>query len=445
MQLSTKTAAFAVLASVTGFCFFFAAYTPGVLTPDSVDQYRQALSGVFEDGHPPVMAWIWHLMMMVRKGPSTLLALHLVVFWSALAAYYVLLRSHRRFSGCILLVGFAPWVGALLGMLWKDIGMAVAWLAAIAVLFAAQQNERYKKWCLSAFTVLFSYGLFVRVNALFGALPLLFLACHVYFPQWRNWKILLVSVCLLVAGVIANVGFDRYIARAEHTEVTQTHLMFDDLRALSERAGQNLTPSETGVTDAMIAACPPTAGVDFCYERNGWSVGVAKKPDYYPLLKKRWVESIKGDPIGWLKFRLHTYGQLLRWSESPYGIVAASAEMPQEFGFAYRQSRLSAAVERVVMATSRAAPALFKPYFWLVLSLVGFAVSLRLKGDSIAVARALLLSGAMYLLGYSLITPFYPFRYGYWTALSTTLSLMLILSDKTVHWWPGGQKHGSVH
>jgi len=423
-----------VIIGLTCFAFFYYAYFPGVFTPDTVDQYTQALTGHYEDGHPPVMAWLWTRLLWFHRGPEVLLAFHLAMFWMALLILVLTARTaSARLSGAFFIVGFAPWVANLIGMLWKDIGLAASWLLCVALIVLARRLEKHRLILLTLAALPFFYGLSVRVNAFAGAIPLIYLALRTATRNMTVLRSFAASLAILGAGLLGNRVFDHYIAQAKHTEVTQTYLMFDDLRALSDRARQNLTPKASGVTGELMALCPSTAGVAFCYSQHGWDIGIDKNPHYFEELKQSWIQAIRNDPIGWIEFRLHAFGQLLRWSEPPFGFAVASTIIPTEFGFTYQQTRSSSIIERFVRFTASVAPPLLKPYFWLVLSAALLLLLRFFDGQSKAPAQALLLSSALYLLGYALVTPFYPFRYAYWSALATTVAVIFLLTDRTLH------------
>src|SRR5512133_3051233 len=65
-------AASAALA-VVGFATVLGAFYPGLMSPDSMHQLHQALTGQFESGHPPIMAWTWSLLMALGGGIGSLL------------------------------------------------------------------------------------------------------------------------------------------------------------------------------------------------------------------------------------------------------------------------------------------------------------------------------------------------------------------------------------
>ncbi|MGN6123827.1 MAG: hypothetical protein ACTHOJ_12825, partial [Sphingomonas oligoaromativorans] len=58
---------------------------PGIAAYDTVKQYEQALAGVYDDWHPPVMAWLWsRLLALHLDGTGPMLALQLALFWAGL-------------------------------------------------------------------------------------------------------------------------------------------------------------------------------------------------------------------------------------------------------------------------------------------------------------------------------------------------------------------------
>ena len=38
-------------------------------------QYQQSVDNAYEDWHPPLMAWIWHYLMLLEPGPGPMLVL----------------------------------------------------------------------------------------------------------------------------------------------------------------------------------------------------------------------------------------------------------------------------------------------------------------------------------------------------------------------------------
>ena len=76
-----------------GWLGFLVCAFPGVMTWDSFGQLGEARSGVYSDGHPPVMALVWSVLDRIVPGPFGMLVLQ---SWSfLLGSYFILLRAMR--------------------------------------------------------------------------------------------------------------------------------------------------------------------------------------------------------------------------------------------------------------------------------------------------------------------------------------------------------------
>src|SRR3569623_2189459 len=58
-----------------------AIFWPGIALYDSVDQYRQVLSGAYEDWHPPVMARLWSLFAGWWPGGAPIFLIQTCLYW----------------------------------------------------------------------------------------------------------------------------------------------------------------------------------------------------------------------------------------------------------------------------------------------------------------------------------------------------------------------------
>ena len=119
-----------------GFLLCVLVFYPGIFTPDSMNQFDQARSGEFEDWHPPIMAALWFVFERVHDGPEPLFFTHLLLFWIGIwAVSDALARVGARWSALLPLIGLAPFVFNYLGLLWKDVALAAAWLFAAGMAF----------------------------------------------------------------------------------------------------------------------------------------------------------------------------------------------------------------------------------------------------------------------------------------------------------------------
>ena len=90
-------------------------------------------------------------------------------------------------------------------------------------------------------------------------------------------------------------------------------------------------------------------------------------------------------------------------------------------------------LEYYIRISEKISPFFFKPYFWLLLSIIGLLLTLSSKVDKekIIFTRILFISGAFYTLGYLPVTPTADLRYTYWSSIAVTLGIVkLIYSDR---------------
>ncbi|MFX6118535.1 hypothetical protein ABTE85_19965, partial [Acinetobacter baumannii] len=60
--------ALTILIGGAGLLLTLAAFSPGIMTWDSIRQYDQALSGKFDDWHPPAMEGLWRVLVPIHQG-----------------------------------------------------------------------------------------------------------------------------------------------------------------------------------------------------------------------------------------------------------------------------------------------------------------------------------------------------------------------------------------
>ena len=52
-------------------------FWPGILVPDSLSQYQEAMAGVYSDHHPPMMAFLWRYAAILLPGAGPMFLLQL--------------------------------------------------------------------------------------------------------------------------------------------------------------------------------------------------------------------------------------------------------------------------------------------------------------------------------------------------------------------------------
>jgi len=198
---------------------------PGVAMYDSVWQYQQALSGRYNDWHPPVMARLWAVLHPLGPGAAPMFVLQVAAYWIGLGLWSAALARHGRGKAAVvvLLVGCCPvFLGWQVTVL-KDAQMAAAMLAATGLVAWWQlAGRRIPLAAGVAIGLLLTYAVLVRSNAVFAVVPL---AVMLSDWSWRRrilWGIAGIGIVLAVSPSI-----NGRLIGAEHSGVTRAQPLYD--------------------------------------------------------------------------------------------------------------------------------------------------------------------------------------------------------------------------
>lgn len=423
----------AIWLALVGYALTALAAYPGFMSWDSNAQYAISISWQFNDWQPPVMSWLWTGLNVFFDGPEGMLFYHLALLWGGLFVWY---RNYqdKPWSWIFIAIGFAPWVANFSGVLWKDVGMAFSLLCAMALL-----ANKHVSWLKAAAVVLLiQYAFMVRANSLFAALPVLWFAIVTWSPNKKFYQRigLLILTLLLMWGVKNLFTYDLLSAERKHPD---SYVMYDDLVYLSISQNDSLLPR---VEYSEILECSRTmvgetvlVGRLFCLEEKS---SFKQANLSYQEIKDSWVASVSRHPLLYLGFRVKAFGYLLRSPFlSPYYIWNEQKGKSASL-LAQENNVLTQGLKNFVWVSSLLLPFIFKPYGWLLvlLGLLVWIKFLNKSESSTSVARTLSVSGLLYLLSYFPITPMADFRYAYWSVLSASVALAIVIIHSSEN---GGQ------
>src|SRR5438477_12239953 len=105
-----RTPALMVIVVFTLFLANLFTQYPGVTNWDSDEQYAQAVSGQFNDWHPPIMARLWSVLRLVAEGSGPLFAVHVCFYWLGFGLIAVALSriGRNRAAWAVIAVGAFP-------------------------------------------------------------------------------------------------------------------------------------------------------------------------------------------------------------------------------------------------------------------------------------------------------------------------------------------------
>nr|BFF05668.1 hypothetical protein GCM10023233_06370 [Brevibacterium otitidis] len=434
-----------------------AAFRPGGYNSDVFFQLKQAEGLVpFNDWHPVIQAWLWQGLIALTGTPAAMLALQVGVLAAAafgLSWYLYDTSGSRRISLLGLAVVACPWVLTFAGMLWKDSQMMVALFAAVSCTLLASRFPRAKWPLLAAGLLLLVYGVMVRKNAAFAAIPLAWLmtivaltgtrlaswAARLRLPRtreglralWRPWAGLAAGT-LVLAGLVAGGSKAVDVAtQPEHTsQLTQVFL--DDVAFTMSTAEIKQTAMPERLRTDLLqirTTCPRTGGdhISDAYWR-------CYRPDAHPGYRKLddadaiaqlWADQVTSHPLRYLRYRTLVYSRFLfatdyqfqtSMRKNSFGIRIAD---PQAHGI------LAAYVNDFGVQTLRWP---FQTWFWFAAGFLALGLAGRMRSFR-RTALCLSASSVIYLLGYFPIVPAFNFRYTYWSAAALTIVAALGIAD----------------
>lgn len=421
----------AVLASA-GFAVSALVFYPGLFTPDSLMQFAQAQSGQFADWHPPIMAAVWRLLMVVYHGPQPLFLLHLALFWSgAFAVADALERRGAAWAAWFPLVGFLPFVFNYLGVLWKDVALASSWFFALAWTFRRRELGKPAHVVeLVAVWLAFSYGALVRVNSLLAAAPLVLYLCGSDVLSKRIWP-QIASCVLTPALILAGTHFiNDVVLRAKHEQPVDSLLIFD-LQGMSHALNRNLLPGPWTPDEAQrIPGCYRPDNWSWYFNGNdcGFIVDMYYQRDLWgsKTISAAWLSAVSAHPGAYVRHRIDFTGEFmrLRWSSPAHDIWTDSAI--DDARYAFHPGWIFRAY--VTLCEKLAQTPFFRPWFWLLLSSAVFGLSLRrADGGARRFASALSASAIVYLLTYVVVGVASDFRYAYWSVCAVVAALAALI------------------
>ena len=407
-----------------------ASYWPGIMTWDALNQFGQAISGEYDDWHPPVMAWIWRHLLGIQRGPASMFALQLALYWLGYAglAWGALRRSQPVAAWVVVVCALLPFPLALMGSVLKDCLMQGALVAAVALLIWSGPS---RGWAARAgIWLLLLFAATLRFNAFFAAVPLALAAMpRGWIATWPRFAI--ATLGATAALVLAMPAANRAIG-AEHSDVELSLVMFD-LAGITVHTGTDMFPP-MGVPD-------PVAVVRHCYKPDKWDyfsswanplcaitfdkldpVMDARGLRPYPALLK----AIVAHPIAYAEHRLAHFNINTRFlvHDEVQGPVPDRAT-ENEYHFVVPPNPGLRAINAVTGWTVHSP--LGWPIWWIALAAGLLVLCPRLPSRGVILPLAA--SGMLYGLGYLPFSVSSELRYNLWTITGTTIAAAFVLAD----------------
>ena len=413
-------------------------FYPGSMSVDSWQQFQQATSGSYNDWHPPIMAWVWHHLLWIKKGPQPMLFLHIGMFWLGLFLIWYRFAQKKLYAYILVpFLGFLPGVIGMIGVIWKDISVGATLVLVVGLLVF---NHRNKKITILLVLISLFYGTAVRWNAIGLTLPFYILApyllgvgagkqnkkkgrCAPFYP-------LLVGLSLMLLTVILTHLLQNYVINAKKTYQYQT-IIFHDLSFIGEKIHAEPIPlpfrtKNYSLLTVKNALKDLRASGGFIWGSDAPFTTIEDVVEINKLTTI-WLKTIWNFFPYYFQIRIQLYKSL---HSIGFGqCLISHYHIPAEVGggiFWMRHWRNYLSFTTTELATLTP---LFSGWFYLLLSFLGLIMALLLKGEFRWHAILCFISSVSYSVCYFPAVGSCDFRYLWPISILPCLGLVLVTAD----------------
>ncbi|QCB42027.1 hypothetical protein E5673_07160 [Sphingomonas sp. PAMC26645] len=405
-----------------------ALFWPGTAMYDTVAQYRQVLSGVYDDWHPPAMARVWALLAAFGPGATPMLVLQLVTYWLGLGMIAAALArlGRSRSAIAILAIGLLPPFLGWQGVVLKDAQLAGALLAAVGIIGWWRLARRPLPGAmLVPVALLLAYAVLIRANAVFIVVPLLVtLAPRPIRPVAKLATGFIAVVLVLGVAPVVN----HRLLRAQPSGVEATQALYD-IAGIAARVPTSdttgLTQSEAATVIARGCAKPffwdPLGDEAHCGTAMARLRALPTGALYVTL-----ASAALHHPIAYAGHRLAHLNSTVRWLVPFHWPSAAppAASEPNTLGLANpgAGARAWEALTAVVVETP-----LGWPIAWVVVAITALAASPSRPRDPVRdLATTLLVSALALEASFAVLSIASDLRYHLWPMIATAVAVVLL-------------------
>ena len=399
----------------------------GAILPDAVEQYRQALSGRYEDWHPPIMAWIWRQLLPIAPGAGPMLVLDCALYW---AGFGLIADGLRRAGGrtapwAVLAIGLLPIPFGQMGSVLKDsLLTALALLASGILLWHLFARRPLGLAWRIACLLLLVLAAAMRFNAFLATAPLAALLAP---ARWRETAPRALIVTAIAGAALMTLGHvvNTTLLRPARTQPFLSLLAFD-VGGMTIETGRNLYPHYTQPQGLALARhCYTPAQFNphdrpECYDAEDGLGDWLQQRRIAPA--RYWLATIAAHPLAYARHRLAHFNRNIRFLERDVpddAIFLASA--PNPYGLRFVPGRAARAIHAAASAMARSP--LGRPATWLTVAAALLILGRRTAGVAMLAASALL-----YGFGYLIVSVAPDLRYNLWTMIAAMLALLLALA-----------------
>ncbi|MBQ3266125.1 MAG: hypothetical protein IJH07_10155 [Ruminococcus sp.] len=432
-----------LLISIAVFGLYYAANYPGAFSADSMTQYKQAITGEYNNWHPVLHTLLGFTLPLTLTGgwAGSIVLFQLIAFSfaAAYAAYTILRHSNIAYAFLSLMFILVSPATAVMSMYpWKDIPFAITTLLAAA--YAANAWFTKGEWLkkrshIAAVVTVLVLATVFRHNALLFTLPMM-IALLLYL----NRKAAVITGVCFVAAVILIEGPFYAILKVEQPGDRAEEMLGVPVSVIGAVAAKNPQALDDDIKEFIYSVAPAESWTDGYVMGNFNTVKFRAGTDYHKIseagapkvigyMLRCFVESPKEAFTGLIAATDIAYtitADDSYWSDVTPGIVG------NEFGITYQNNPTANGIVSFMMKRLNT---FMKWIFWYIgamnLILIVAALSrlrFRVKAEWERILPAL--SMLLYNFCTMLLLSGDDFRLFYYTFAVTPVLLLLLMREE---------------
>ena len=446
----------------TGVAITLLVFFPGCMSGDAQFSWNESVHNTdsrYRDWHPPLVAFVWHLLNALPLQPvpgyANLFVAMICLFWLGVVLAAEPWSGNRlRWLLFCIGVGMFPPVFAVLSQPLKDSLMCSAMIAAYGALVTAERKRSWIGFFFGLGCLFLATGF--RHNAILAVLPLAvwagFILCEQLASGLPRRLISTTSKVLVGLTISAMIGLAAFSTNralvSKPTYFVQALYTFD-LLAISVKTGKIYLPTLFDdykkpqwwpVKGGDIDGSPltlqnlkrlysPVTNLGIYWYGPGKGLRIVDDWQEVRELRAAWLKAIAKNFLTYVRVRSEMFAGLLGLAVTPFWPYYCMAKLSDPSGlFVYRPlPQFYMKVKDTIF---------FKGWFYVLLLLL-FLIVLSRRGAAARSRVFLACSGMLYCAGYFIIAPSGEFRYLYWPMLACTIiavPLALTALDAACKW-----------
>ncbi len=405
-------------------------FYPGVMTYDAKFVYEDIAKGTRGDWQSPVMTALWSLVDPIAPGSSSMFLLIAAFYWLGfgLVAFTIGRRS-IRLAVALLLLALSPPAFVFVGIIWRDVLFATAWLLSASLTFATvKRNVKLRALTMVVALGLVTLGVLIRPNALIAA-PIL--AGYVVWPDRFSWKRAAIVFVPAAIGFFALVQVVYYGALGATRQHPLQSIMVFDLGGISHFTKQNQYPVTWNDAEMQLL-------INNCYRPTEWDIYWRLEPCEFVMhrlegdkifgtvvITDAWLHSVTRHPLAYLEHRTAFMWNFL--ANKNLTMWTADIENPSKTVFADRPAfNALVAIHNMLKPTP-----LFRAGSWLLVCIAVCVFAWRRRNTPLGTfAIGVCGSAAVYVLTFFAVGVASDLRYAYWAVLASIAGTVVLAQGR---------------